>query len=100
MDKYTATELAFKHGYEKGYEAGKPKWIPVTERLPEKRGRYLVVTQIKYVWQSEYRYFTDIAEYDPYGDGYIDGCWDIPDDWDDDIHVSHWMPLPEPPKED
>lgn len=23
MDKYTATEEAFKHGYEKGYEAGK-----------------------------------------------------------------------------
>jgi hypothetical protein len=36
VDKYTATEMAFKHGYEKGYDAGKPKWIPVTERLPEK----------------------------------------------------------------
>jgi hypothetical protein len=23
MDKYTATEEAYKHGYEKGYEAGK-----------------------------------------------------------------------------
>ena len=23
MDKYTATEMAYKHGYEKGYEAGK-----------------------------------------------------------------------------
>ena len=31
MDNYTATEEACK----KGYEAGKPKWIPVTERLPE-----------------------------------------------------------------
>ena len=23
MDKHTATEVAFKHGFEKGYEAGK-----------------------------------------------------------------------------
>ena len=68
MDKYTATELAFKHGYEKGYEAGiakekkaycdglldgrraalecvpLAKWIPVSERLPDEDGTYIVRT--------------------------------------------------------
>lgn len=31
MKTYEATEQAYKNGY----EAGKPKWIPVTERLPQ-----------------------------------------------------------------
>lgn len=31
MDEHTSHELAYK----KGYEDGKPKWIPVTERLPQ-----------------------------------------------------------------
>lgn len=48
MDKYTATELAFKNGYEKGYEAGKPKWISTKERKPtvydaDKYRRVLVI---------------------------------------------------------
>ena len=33
MDKYTATELAYKHGYEKGYEDGKAQ---------EKHGHWIV----------------------------------------------------------
>ena len=40
MDKYTATEMAYKHGYEKGYEAAKAEekhghWI-----VHSTRGRY------------------------------------------------------------
>lgn len=35
MDKHTATEMAYKNGYAKGYADGTPKWIPVTERLPK-----------------------------------------------------------------
>ena len=31
MNNYEATEIAYKNGY----EAGKPKWIPVSERLPQ-----------------------------------------------------------------
>ncbi len=97
MDKYTATEQAYKHGYEKGYAAGEKdavKWIPVNERLPEKHGRYLIAEPsslnasgftIMIVWYStDYRFH----DYDPE--------WgDIPIE-----NVTHWMPLPEPPKED
>lgn len=80
MDKYTATELAFKNGYEKGYEAGKAKWIPVSERMPE-RGQEVIVASHRtikpvvfttYFWNKEH------------------------DNW---VGITHWMPLPEAPKE-
>ena len=80
MDKYTATEQAYKHGYEKGYEAGKPKWIPVTDRLPDWRdGKVLVFT----------KYGFSICERT------VNGRWKGQHaNW-----ITHWMPLPEPPKE-
>ena len=39
MDEHTSHELAYK----KGYEDGKPKWIPVTERLPEDEELVLIL---------------------------------------------------------
>lgn len=41
MHVHDATEMAYKHGYEKGYDAGKRditalKWISVKEKLPTK----------------------------------------------------------------
>ena len=98
MDNYTLTEQAYKNGY----EAGKPKWISVEERLPEVLDLYLVVVKQKYSWEKTYRISTDCASYQPFGaDGYIDGCWDTCNDWDegeDYIHITHWMPIPEPPE--
>ena len=109
MDKYTATEMAFKHGYEKGYEAGKKdatdnnvgsKWIPVSERLPELFENCFVLVKMKYDWEEKYEYNVDagyyVGEY-----GYID-CFNTFNDWNEGqeyIHITHWMPLPEPPKE-
>ena len=58
-----------------------PRWIPVTERLPEKNGSYLV-----YV-------YGEVTEMD-----YWHGKWHrLRDDYTK--AVTHWMPLPEPPKE-
>ena len=37
MDKYTATEMAFKHGYEKGYEKGYADAF-----ADEKHGRWII----------------------------------------------------------
>lgn len=64
-----------------------PSWIPVTERLPKEHGRYLC--NIK---SGAFRgcYYQAIRYYDQYG--FRDGCI-----YTDD--VTHWMPLPEPPKE-
>ena len=82
-------------------EVAEQKWIPVTERLPEVGGSYLVVVKYKYDFEDAYSYDTDVATY-RFDGGYIDGCWDTYNDWDEGqqyIHVTHWMPLPEPPKE-
>lgn len=92
MDKYTATEQAFKHGYEKGYEAGKPKWIHVSERLPEsyklvlgvcKNGKIFVGEYVDLGWRTLWRIKTA-----------RDSTKEIT------RIVTHWMPLPEPPKEE
>ena len=77
------------------------KWVSVDERLPE-YGSCLVVVKYKYKWEDHYNYDVDVAqlcyENDPYR---IDGKWVTFNDWDewrDEIHITHWMPLPEPPK--
>ena len=102
MDKHTATEQAFKNGYAKGYEAGKPKWISVKERFPDVVQSYVVVVKCKYDWEKEYEIGVDIATYDPYtGNPCIDGCWHTYNDWNEGqeyLHVTHWMPLSMPPE--
>ena len=116
MDKYTATELAFKHGYEKGYEAGiakekkaycdglldgrraalecvpLAKWIPVGERLPEKNGRYICNYHFG---NNRDMTFTQVLDY--YA---IDTAPHFQHTLDGIMKVTHWMPLPEPPEEE
>ena len=63
-------------------ELSKPRWIPVTERLPERNGTYLVyvygdVTDLNY-WRGKWHRL---------GDDYTKA-------------VTHWMPLPQPPEEE
>lgn len=65
-----------------------PRWIPVTEQLPEIDGRYLVC-RYDYVTST---IFSDILLFESgiWWNGYHGG----------DYAVTHWMPLPEAPKED
>lgn len=62
-----------------------PRWIPVTERLPEESGQYLIcatengITHISMAKYWRHFYLTGRMAY-----------WKI----------THWMPLPEPPKEE
>ena len=62
-------------------------WVSVTERLPEETGRYLTANK---------RGDDKIDVFDLWFDG---GFWYI-DDEDDmfDYEVTHWMPMPVPPK--
>lgn len=64
------------------------QWIPVTERLPEKEGSYLVCSKTGKVYTSHY--YTEKK----CSGGYIrKPAWSHP-------NITHWMPLPEPPKEE
>ena len=73
-------------------ELSKPRWIPVTERLPEEHvfvlirqddDRMMVAERVDGDWW--YRYF----------------AYDV-DRWDEDEQgtITHWMQLPQPPKEE
>lgn len=70
-----------------------PRWIPVTERLPEKYGKYLVTVDMDYYAAVITLYYGRI------------NCKDVFYDRDSeygDIEyrgVIAWMPLPEPYKE-
>ena len=63
-----------------------PMWIPVDDRLPEKN-RKAVLIALR--WEE-----TDIGWYDK-----EDKCWksEFINSYDDG-DVTHWMPLPHPPK--
>ena len=82
MKTYEATEQAYKNSY----EAGKPKWIPVTERLPEDFINVLACLRIG----EECRIYPAF---------YAHGVW-----WDCIFNTTttnsttHWMPLPQAPK--
>ena len=100
MNIHDATETAYKNGYAQGTEDA-VKWISVKDRLPEVVDSYLVVVKCKYDWENEYSIDTDVATYNPYEKAYIDDCWNTYNDWYEGqqyLHVTHWMPLPEPPK--
>ena len=89
MNNHEATEIAYKNGY----EAGKPKWIPVTERLPEDEEAVLILCKIGKMFVGYRKQL--------YGGEYV---WRILTARDSTKEitqiVTHWMPLPEPPKED
>lgn len=67
------------------------KWIPVTERLPEKHEHILALTPNK----IHGGYHKWLIWYDPKS-----GFYDSDPEWGDIEmdDVTHWMPLPEPPK--
>ena len=73
------------------------EWIAVKDRLPDTGDSYIVCGKMKYSHEKEWEIFTDVAY--SYGD-YIDGFWDTFNDWDEgqEVHITHWQPIPQPPK--
>lgn len=82
-------EMAYNNGYDKGCEDSKPKWIPVSERLPK---------HCETVLSYDGRHYRQVKT------DFYDSCFEC---WYSDMKnlleentVTHWMPLPEPPKEE
>lgn len=76
-----------------------PQWISVKDRLPDVADKYIVTACDEWCSHGEgiwYDTVVVVAEYSG-------GCWNWNDngtDYDIDDLVTHWMPLPEPPKGD
>jgi hypothetical protein len=66
------------------------QWIPVSERLPEKTGSYIVQSETGAVFTN--RFYA--------GEILANGCCG-PVKWaaKGKKKITHWMPLPKPPKE-
>ena len=63
------------------------EWISVKDRLPEEKGRYLTANK---------RFGDKIVVFDLWFGG---GFWYVEEEDDVfDFEVTHWMPLPNPPK--
>ncbi len=77
----------------------KQDWIPVTEKLPEAAGRYMV-TDGEYVWNADYSNDINPDALDPelvFDNGFAFGQeWDNLDNLD---RVTAWREIPEPYQE-
>lgn len=70
------------------------KWIPVTEKLPEQSGKYIVCSERKIKVGNWERMEKNVYQAKYYV--YPTGCH-----WgqrDKGKHITHWMPMPEVPK--
>jgi hypothetical protein len=79
--------------YIKHLEAQVPRWIPVEERLPEKHKIVLVFKRrtAHFIWSdATWSIETDWCGEDGWSKTPHNGCF----------AVTHWMHLPEPPKEE
>ena len=69
------------------------RWIPVSERLPDTAERVLVCkTWLGTVYKPVYGYYQDYPNQK--------GCWYVLTEFGyyPQREVTHWMPLPQPPK--
>ena len=69
------------------------EWISVKDKLPDQSGEVLVIVSGNPQKNITLNAAFELAEYDPY-DGWIMEMWP---EWEDAV-VTHWMPLPLPPK--
>lgn len=72
------------------------KWIPVSERLPDNNTPVLVYCENTTIQGGAVRH---IGSLDSYGFWFLKTKPDIASFPFHDWKVTHWMPLPEPPKE-
>ena len=73
-----------------------PKWIPVTERLPEIGDTVIISGKMKYKDDKDYEEFVDVAIFE------VTQRFETFNDWyegQDEFEIVAWQPLPEPYEE-
>lgn len=65
-------------------------WIPVTERLPDTFGTFIIAVRIP----TRKRLYSDSADFDPFTKKWTPSLF-----WGKGMNVTHWIPLPSPPEE-
>lgn len=105
------TMMADALAYIQQLEAQVPRWIPVEERMPEGEDPVLILVKETehyglHKGKSKVYYCQYLAYWDDeeWYTTWCNGCRKITDTANepnaDDYEVTHWMPLPEAPKED
>ena len=82
---------AIMDAFDEYADSNEPHWIPVTEKLPEEEGEYLVTSVYQYYRDGRKTYKTTVDRWSRNGVG---------KEWvatSNDAHIA-WMPLPEPYK--
>lgn len=92
-ERETLHQMYEQGKYEGAYEG--QKWIPVTERLPNDKK---IIDGEEYIKNVAIRIKDNAAEKIAFYDE-EEKCWFDTDFFPVDGEVTHWMPLPEPPKE-
>lgn len=85
-----AKQWAWNHYNEKmqPYVKSLPTWIDVSDRLPEDKEKYLVLTECGKVWTGHY----GLVSKNP-NEWYLHG-YTVKQGWHP-YEVTHWMPIPE-----
>lgn len=86
LDAPESNKFQYETGFLKGFEAAYPKWISVKERLPEDGQRVVGIAE---------NGMTGIMDYRDDGTPFAARIFGVYFS-----NITHWMPLPEPPKED
>lgn len=86
-------DKGYHDGVKRGIEISTPKWIPVTERLPDFEGMCLCMRKS---YSNEKIRYQEIMYFDFDEQAF---CSNVDGIFVADGNVTHWMPLPEPPKD-
>lgn len=105
----TQTNMVFEKTEGRTVIKFEPKWIPVTERLPDENGKYLTVFTVNTIPPRPVIevscYAKDlykIDKYDFHDKKRKHGFYQYDSEWGyfEMQDISHWMPLPQPPGSD
>ena len=72
------------------------EWIPVTERLPDNKEHDWVLAQV--VEDNGYMHIPKVMEYRQLKNDWFEDTYGWLSNHNGLFTVTHWMPLPEPPK--